>query len=957
MSVQRLDSSTVFQEMTCGSLLLTPNNRIAAALNDDYASKQDNISWIAPQLKPVDIWIKELWQLLASRGVRPCSERTIVNRSEEFILWSSVVEDSLHKYPLLNPEETASQLARSYQDLAQYSVNEDQLRLRHFQTISDVAIYTQWQNSFQQLCSKHKLIPLVDAVREISSLLKHARDLIPKKVLLVNFFQTPALYQQLFDSLSALDDAQSRKVLAVDLLDSDSGNEPVQVAFNGADEELQTCANWALTFQSESRDFHLGIISNIDDEQRRKLERLLALQNNPSASSNLLSSHFQTVNKSTSDDPAFETGLVYSAFQILAFNKELQDSEKFCSLLQSPFMAGKFSEENTTTASTGEPGKEMGRRIELERYLRGSINSSIKTSSLIEIMGRHNRSYHCPELAKSILQIQSLQRSHGKSLTSRQWSELFSKQLEAISWPGTQLSRGDRDSLKAWHRILEEFAQCSRILGKVDVNTALHKLKSLTHGRNEGSAFNKACQVSLLSPTEAVGLQFDHIWFLNFNDKNWPGEAKPSAFLPFQLQKELCIPGATGEIQHQIATQQFHILCRSAKTSVTASYHRFADDQEFRPSHSIAGLRAQEKVEEEHTLAAEKLPALLYQVIEDGKPALRSTERGVGGHSIISDQSDCPFRSFANHRLHSEELEEFQYGLSAKARGTAIHIGLEFMYKEIAGRNDLATLNQQAREQLVSSSAAQAVTYLTQQFPEIVSPRYAEIEQQRIESLYSRFLNEEIERPEFTTVAQEQKQSWDLPRPQDAGTDEKLVKLNLKIDRIDKLADGSFALIDYKTGKKAFPEADWLKERPSDMQLPVYYVAASNDFLQQQASNNDDNNKDGAVDVSAIAIAHLNAEKIGYSGINHNDSFFPQNKSYTSKNNKEIDWQEYTQHWTKRVTQLATDFSRGEARVDPINPPSTCTYCKLNPLCRIRELNREFDLSDDADGEDGDLYE
>ena len=41
----------------------------------------------------------------------------------------------------------------------------------------------------------------------------------------------------------------------------------------------------------------------------------------------------------------------------------------------------------------------------------------------------------------------------------------------------------------------------------------------------------------------------------------------------------------------------------------------------------------------------------------------------------------------------------------------------------------------------------------------------------------------------------------------------------MRIDRIDRLADGARVLIDYKSG---LADADWRGERPDNPQLPLY---------------------------------------------------------------------------------------------------------------------------------------
>ncbi|NIW24862.1 MAG: hypothetical protein GWN29_10010, partial [Gammaproteobacteria bacterium] len=46
-------------------------------------------------------------------------------------------------------------------------------------------------------------------------------------------------------------------------------------------------------------------------------------------------------------------------------------------------------------------------------------------------------------------------------------------------------------------------------------------------------------------------------------------------------------------------------------------------------------------------------------------------------------------------------------------------------------------------------------------------------------------------------------------------------EVGCRIDRIDTLADGSAAIIDYKTGPSATP-ADWFRDRLVEPQLPLY---------------------------------------------------------------------------------------------------------------------------------------
>ena len=64
-----------------------------------------------------------------------------------------------------------------------------------------------------------------------------------------------------------------------------------------------------------------------------------------------------------------------------------------------------------------------------------------------------------------------------------------------------------------------------------------------------------------------------------------------------------------------------------------------------------------------------------------------------GGADLFRDQSQCPFRAFARHRLHSRELAEADIGLDAAQRGTLLHQLMEKIWSQLESRDKLADHN------------------------------------------------------------------------------------------------------------------------------------------------------------------------------------------------------------------------------------------------------------------------
>ena len=133
-----------------------------------------------------------------------------------------------------------------------------------------------------------------------------------------------------------------------------------------------------------------------------------------------------------------------------------------------------------------------------------------------------------------------------------------------------------------------------------------------------------------------------------------------------------------------------------------------------------------------------------------------------------------------------------------------------------------------------------------------------------------------------------------------------MLELAGRIDRLDRLASGGHALIDYKSGRPT-PNA-WSGERPDDPQLPLYALSAGED-------------------IAALAYAKLQPGNMKFMGFARAKEFVAQAK----------DWDALLKGWKKELDALGAGFAAGEAHVDPKNGLATCRYCDLQPLCRVHE--------------------
>jgi RecB family exonuclease len=127
---------------------------------------------------------------------------------------------------------------------------------------------------------------------------------------------------------------------------------------------------------------------------------------------------------------------------------------------------------------------------------------------------------------------------------------------------------------------------------------------------------------------------------------------------------------------------------------------------------------------------------------------------------------------------------------------------------------------------------------------------------------------------------------------------------------MDRLADGTYALIDYKTGAQLTPRM-WMDERPDEPQLPLYAVSAGEK-------------------VKAVAFARLKTGAMRYMGYAAAKEALPGLTHYPT-------WDELLQGWKTELEELAAGYAQGAAQVDPKRGLATCRYCDLKPLCRVHE--------------------
>jgi RecB family exonuclease len=326
----------------------------------------------------------------------------------------------------------------------------------------------------------------------------------------------------------------------------------------------------------------------------------------------------------------------------------------------------------------------------------------------------------------------------------------------------------------------------------------------------------------------------------------------------------------------------------------------------YSPSPLIPELRAAQ-VRAARTTGAGSNHRADWEVLDDEcGVALPAGAKAHGGEATFAAQAACPFRAYARYRLLARELEQPQPGLAAVERGSALHRALANLWSQLRDHSALCALTPAARSALIESAVSAAVP--PRAGATALEQTVDAVERERLANLIEAWLAVEAERLPFTVLAVE------APARVVLGD----IAVDVRLDRLDRLADGREVIIDYKTGQA--DTSGWQPPRLDAPQLPLYAVTA------------------GRAALAAIAFAHVVRAEPALKADASLEVFDP------------LAWQTRCAAWRADLEQLAHEIKQGVATVAPKHGPATCRTCEQALFCRIDALELDADEGAPGDG-------
>lgn len=897
---------STFEALKTGATLVTAGHRLARVLLADFNARMaasGQSAWPGADILPWQAWLERLWQELGETGA---TDRILLTPSQELALWERIIEEWDAHDTLL----AAASAARTAQEAWQLTHAWRLPPETQPEASEDTRVFAAWAARYRQECERHGWLDGARLPDELVSAIRAGNIPLPSRLELAGFDEQTPQQQQLLEALIAAGCA-----VTLSASGTATGN-AVRVTFNIEAEEAAAMAQWVGNRLAANPAAHIGVVVPELTARRAVIVRALEDRLVPSVTLPGEAGRERPFNLSLGL-PLADHPLVHAALAILRLGAQVQRDDRLDlldvgALLRTPFL--------------GAAQSESGARARLDARLRESREPYVRLAYLIQSA----RALPCPELAARLQTWRTALDAMPRKQSPGRWAAVFAGLVRALGWPGERgLSSSEFQALEAWREQLGALSALDAVVPAIHYETALHHL--------EGAARNRLFQpqsaetaVQVLGVLEASGLSFDHLWIMGLHDEVWPPAPSPNPLLPIRRQRELKLPRSSPERELEVARRvTARLLAAGTETVVSCSLREA--DRVRHASPLIADLPEVVFAEGLIDVAPpyrERIHAsAALEVIDDWQGPALAAGHVAGGTAVIADQSACPFRAYARHRLAADEPVHPESGLGPADRGSLVHGALETLWAELGSQAGLLALDESACREAVTRAADTALARLQRRRPFTLAPRFRALEQERLEALLHEWLALERQRAPFTVAGVEACRALRVG----------VLELAARVDRVDVLENNERLVIDYKTGNPKI--VYWFDPRPQEPQLPLYALYGLADGRS----------------AGAVAYARVKRGSCAWLGLARAagaptgvtvlaDSDYAQ--EYAS-------WTALEQSWRATLERLAGEFQQGTAAADPRND-DVCRGCEQKPFCRIHELNERrgrWALEDDATAE------
>lgn len=918
---------TIKDAIESGHLILTPNFRLARKIEEAWQLDQIQSgikSWLRPNILALEGWFDQLWhQLLDSAYDRALAGAPLSPEKERWF-WETVIAGDNSLAANINPDSFIDIARKGWQLLHQWQVDTDTLnRYDH----SGLSHLIDWGQAVEREISASGYISSTARLATIEASFREDWLNPVDKIVLTGF-------QTLPPRVKAILSLATQALVSAPLGHRPAGTKHLVPAQN-IDEEISAAARWADNLRQQDPAARIGIVIPQLSALKDRVERIFLHQLEPTWCLPNVTYREPPYNISAGV-PLAGTPMIATALELTRLLSEPLDVSQLCLLLKNPFW-GSYVAEGEMRCSLIRALLELGfheisgatlralvHQIESSEY--GIIGDGVAEESPVDESNVEETNTKEKSLVQRLLKLVTLERTLPKKAGLGEWRIFIEEALAILGWPGSRtLDSLEYQQFQHWQSLLDDFAGLASISGQVSLGRALKILKTLTADctfHEETADTN----IQILGLLEAAGLEFDHLWVMNMDDRQWPQTTAPHPLIPVSLQRELTMPRACPQQELRLSRDMIQLFA-SSTDNLVLSYSRFDGDIECQPSPLVAEIvnlpsasahspdAAIADDNPHHPWLAELRNSAELEVIEDDRGPAFSVSEGYlkGGSRILADQAQCPFNAFARWRLGAEPLATLQTGISAQTRGQLVHSCMESIWFRLQDSKGLAALSDADLEPVIAAAVTRSIQQLLRNYGETISSRQLgdrllQLEQERLHRLLLQWLNEERQRPEFKALELEKQVNLIIAD----------LRISLRLDRIDQLPDGKLVVIDYKTGAST-SLSGLSQERLVEPQLPLYGLAVEQEFGRQPF---------------ALAYGVINPKFLGFRGLTADPEVFPPCKGLTALGLPE-DWQDALLGWRQTAAAIIDEFRSGAANLNFYSQNALNYSAHLLPLNRL----------------------
>jgi len=876
--------------------VVTPNNRLARDLAARFDARQVAAgarAWRPPDVLPFGAWISRLWRTALAAGVST-SPPALLDEAAARALWHTIV--ARYGRDWLNAHGAARHAADAWSTFHRFRDEGEALAATVATALADdPMVFGEWASRYESHVGSIDAIDDAQLRDRLCRIAEASWLAGTQPVVLHGFLSFTPQQRRLVAALRAAGVAIAESPIAK------RDTTRMRTAFATPRDELAHAFAYArdrLTHEASAR---IAIVIADLDERRSEA---LAL-----AEETLCPEHLLALSPDAPRPYGISLGaplasvpIVTHALDMIALSSQRVEAAAAVGALRSPYLP--------------DAGTQWTQRAQVEAHWLRLGMREVGWADVLSALRTCD-----PLLHRRFTNIATP--THALRLP-REWARAWSDWLAALGWPGdVTLSSNDWQVREAWSAALARFGSIGTVTGPLSAVAAHDAFRALlTETLFQPEA--PPAQIQILGVLEAAGLEFDYAWLAGFDAQRWPRAASPNPLLPLAWQRERNVPRANAQTALARAIEITAAL-EALAPEIVVSHAATIDEAEVPVSPLFAHWPCVESSSLPRSARIRDAfgEAPIERIDDRHAPAIVDSSSIQGGAALFDRQSACPFQAYARHRLRVGPMAICPDGLTAAERGEMLHATLRAFWDGVGDHASLLALDAERLSACVGAAVEAGRARIPAARWRAVSPVVANAEANRLAATLRAWLDEgERSRPPFRVQAHELRCDDEIEG----------LRVSVRIDRIDALADGGVAIIDYKSGR-IVPPVKWFEERPEGIQLAVYAHAL------ERADNQP---------IRALAYAQVKAGEIDVAGIVEDPSLWPALANGRPRPLPNADWQSAREALRESVVALARDIRAGVADVSP-RAATTCTYCGLHSLCRIRRLGDDAAVAGAAD--------